>query len=61
MAECPIEKVNCEIRYFDDIDVVRKEKLIAQFIIYKVEIKTGINFDLINYYFTIYMIIIIEQ
>ena len=48
MAECGITEVYGKLDYLENIDVVRKAKLITQFIIYHIELQTGINFNLIE-------------
>ena len=48
MAECGIKEVDGKFNYFENLDVARKAKLITQFIIYHIELQTGINFNLIE-------------
>ena len=48
MAECGIKEVDGKFNYFENLDVARKAKLITQFIIYHIELQTGINFNLIQ-------------
>ena len=48
MAEYSIKEVDGKFNYFENLDVARKAKLITQFIIYHIELQTGINFNLIE-------------
>ena len=48
MAEYWVEEIEGKLNYLNNIDVARKAKLITQFIMYHIELKTGINFNLID-------------
>ena len=48
MAECCVEEIDGNFNYLNNIDVARKAKLLTQFIMYHIELKTGINFNLIE-------------
>ena len=48
MAECYIKEVDGKFNYLENLDVARKAKLITQFIIYHIELQTGINFNFIE-------------
>ena len=48
MAECCVEEIDGNFNYLNNIDVARKAKFFTQFIMYHIELKTGINLNLIE-------------